>query len=311
MKQTINNFYQSSNQIETPSRRTFIKQTTALLALAIINQPFDTRAENSNQKIIAQQIIQNNPKINTQEEYDAYFYTVSTMSGLGIAIDVAIATIAMFRHLDSKQKQTLWTGGVGLSHILLPVLSGSLTAGIEQASEGSNHSDIVNRALSAGGFGLIIKFLYEEINGDDENKHTEKDILNAQNLSKYLAAIWAVSVDAAVSGPAKYKQASNQNWSLEKTLKSVTIGGLTVSLVAFSALQLANKLREKYTENSNVEEFLEKNDSTIMAIEAFILNYFGVDALLNGTFKTDTGFWGVSAASLFATGALYLPKITS
>jgi hypothetical protein len=311
VKQTINNFYQSSNQIETPSRRTFIKQTTALLALAIINQPFDTRAENSNQKIIAQQIIQNNPKINTQEEYDAYFYTVSTMSGLGIAIDVAIATIAMFRHLDSKQKQTLWTGGVGLSHILLPVLSGSLTAGIEQASEGSNHSDIVNRALSAGGFGLIIKFLYEEINGDDENKHTEKDILNAQNLSKYLAAIWAVSVDAAVSGPAKYKQASNQNWSLEKTLKSVTIGGLTVSLVAFSALQLANKLREKYTENSNVEEFLEKNDSTIMAIEAFILNYFGVDALLNGTFKTDTGFWGVSAASLFATGALYLPKITS
>lgn len=311
MKQKINNFYQSSNQITNPSRRTFIKQTTALLALAIINQPFDTRAENSNQKIIAQQIIQNNPQINTQEEYDAYFYTVSTMSGLGIAIDVAIATIAMFRHLDSKQKQTLWTGGVGLSHILLPILSGSLTAGIEQASKGSDHSNIVNRALSAGGFGLIIKFLYEEINGDNENENPEKDILNAQNLSKYLAAIWAVSVDAAVSGPAKYKQASNQNWSLEKTLKSVTIGGLTVSLVAFSALKLANKLREKYTENSNVEEFLEKNDSTIMAIEAFILNYFGVDALLNGTFKTDTGFWGVSAASLFATGALYLPKITS
>ena len=311
-----------SNETVNTSRRNFLKLTRTTVAITILTTLFpglvirakDIKEDENNQAI------QNSPlefeslegTDEYKEEYDAYFYTVSTMSGLGIAIDVAVATLAMYRQLDTVKKQTMWTAGVGLSHILLPVLSGTLTAGLEGASNQTNYADILNRSLSAGGFGLIMKFLYDEINGDEEDEdNTEESILNAKDISKYLAAIWAVSVDAAVSGPAKYKQASNQNWSVDKTMKSAAIGGLTVSLVAFSALQLANKLRDKFADNTNVEDFLEKHDETILGIEAFILNYFGVDALLNGTFKTDTGFWGVNAASLFATGALYLPKLAS
>jgi hypothetical protein len=314
---------QKTKQTEIPSkeinlsRRKFLGLVGVTLAWPMIPCLFET-SETHAQKINetseshAQKVheaIKSTPI--KKEEYDAYFYTVSIMSGLGIAIDVAVATLAMYRQLDTVKKQTMWTAGVGLSHILLPIISGTLTAGLEGASNKTNYADILNRSLSAGGFGLIMKFLYDEINGADaENEdNTEESILNAKDISKYLAAIWAVSVDAAVSGPAKYKQASNQNWSLDKTMKSAAIGGLTVSLVAFSALKLANKLRDKFSDNTNVEDFLEKHDETILAIEAFILNYFGVDALLNGTFKTDTGFWGVNAASLFATGALYLPKL--
>ena len=298
------------------TRRNILKLTQTSVAVMALTSifPFSIiRAENINAKELHQAIQTSPLEIESKEEYDAYFYTVSVMSGLGIAIDVAVATLAMYRQLDSVKKQTMWTAGVGLSHILLPVLSGTATAGLEGASNKTNYAELLNRGLSAGGFGLIMKFLYDEINEDedDEEENTEESILNAKDISKYLAAIWAVSVDAAVSGPAKYKQASNQNWSLDKTMKSAAIGGLTVSLVAFSALKLANKLREKFTDNTNVEDFLEKHDETILGIEAFILNYFGVDALLNGTFKTDTGFWGVNAASLFATGSLYLPKLTS
>ena len=311
-----------SNEKINESRRNFLKLTRNTVAVTALTSifPFSIiKAENINEEEI-HEAIQNSPlefenaegTEEYKEEYDAYFYTVSTMSGLGIAIDVAVATLAMYRQLDTVKKQTMWTAGVGLSHILLPVLSGTVTAGLEGASNQTNYADILNRSLSAGGFGLIMKFLYGEINGDEEDEeNTEESILNAKDISKYLAAIWAVSVDAAVSGPAKYKQASNQNWSVDKTMKSAAIGGLTVSLVAFSALQLANKLRDKFADNTNVEDFLEKHDETILGIEAFILNYFGVDALLNGTFKTDTGFWGVNAASLFATGALYLPKLAS
>jgi len=295
------------------SRRSLFKIALGCgaLAMATINPIEKIYAETPKEQKISDSILSSTLKVETQEEYDAYFWIVSVMSGLGIAIDVAMATLAMYRQLDNPQKQTMWTAGVGLSHILLPVLSGTVTAGLEKASDQTNYGDLLNRGLSAGGFGLIIKFLYDEINGpdDEDEENTEESILNAKDISKYLAAIWAVSVDAAVSGPAKYKQASNQDWSLDKTLRSAAIGGLTVSLVAFSALQLANKLREKYANNSNVEDFLEKHDETILGIEAFILNYFGADALLNGTFKTDTGFWGVNAASLFATGALYLPKL--
>ena len=305
-----NSFHEES--MSDLSRRSLLKIFGfGALAMATINPIEKIYAETPREQEISDSILSSPLPVETQEEYDAYFWTVSVMSGLGIAIDVAVATLAMYRQLDTPQKQTMWTAGVGLSHILLPVLSGTATAGLETASDHTNYGDILNRGLSAGGFGLIMKFLYDEINGpdDEDEENTEESILNAKDISKYLAAIWAVSVDAAVSGPAKYKQASNQDWSLHKTLKSAAIGGLTVSLVAFSALQLANKLREKYADNSNVEDFLEKHDETILGIEAFILNYFGVDALLNGTFKTDTGFWGVNAASLFATGALYLPKL--
>lgn len=310
------------NETINTSRRNFLKLTRTTVAVTILTTLFPgltIRAEDIKEEEI-HKAIQNSPlefeslegTDEYKEEYDAYFYTVSTMSGLGIAIDVAVATLAMYRQLDTVKKQTMWTTGVGLSHILLPVLSGTMTAGLEKASDQTNYGDLLNRGLSAGGFGLIMKFLYDEINGDKEDEdNTEESILNAKDISKYLAAIWAVSVDAAVSGPAKYKQASNQNWSVDKTMKSAAIGGLTVSLVAFSALQLANKLRDKFADNTNVEDFLEKHDETILGIEAFILNYFGVDALLNGTFKTDTGFWGVNAASLFATGALYLPKLAN
>jgi len=298
------------------SRRNILKYLSTGFGVTIATSIFPIsiiRAENINTAEVHQAIKTSPLEIKSKEEYDAYFYTVSVMSGLGIAIDVAVATLAMYRQLDTVKKQTMWTAGVGLSHIILPILSGTLTAGLEGASNKTNYSDILNRSLSAGGFGLIMKFLYDEINSneDDEEDNTEESILNAKDVSKYLAALWAVSVDAAVSGPAKYKQASNQSWSLEKTMKSAAIGGLTVSLVAFSALKLANKLRDKFADNTNVEDFLDKHDETILGIEAFILNYFGVDALLNGTFKTDTGFWGVNAASLFATGALYLPKLAS
>ncbi len=309
-----------SNEKINESRRKFLKLTRTTVAITILTTLFPSliiRAEDIKEDEINKAIQNSTLEFESlegtdeyNEEYDAYFYTVSTMSGLGIAIDVAVATLAMYRQLDTVKKQTMWTAGVGLSHILLPVLSGTLTAGLEGASNQTNYADILNRSLSAGGFGLIIKFLYDEINGDEEDEeNTEESILNAKDISKYLAAIWAVSVDAAVSGPAKYKQASNQNWSLDKTMKSAAIGGLTVSLVAFSALKLANKLRDNFADNTNVEDFLEKHDETILGIEAFILNYFGVDALLNGTFKTDIGFWRLNAASLFATGALYLPKL--
>lgn len=309
-----------SNEKINESRRKFLKLTRTTVAITILTTLFPSliiRAEDIKEDEINKAIQNSTLEFESlegtdeyNEEYDAYFYTVSTMSGLGIAIDVAVATLAMYRQLDTVKKQTMWTAGVGLSHILLPVLSGTLTAGLEGASNQTNYADILNRSLSAGGFGLIIKFLYDEINGDEEDEeNTEESILNAKDISKYLAAIWAVSVDAAVSGPAKYKQASNQNWSVDKTMKSAAIGGLTVSLVAFSALKLANKLRDNFADNTNVEDFLEKHDETILGIEAFILNYFGVDALLNGTFKTDIGFWRLNAASLFATGALYLPKL--
>ena len=311
-KQRLENNRFHEKSISDLSRRSVLKIFGfGALAMATINPIEKIYAETPREQEISDSILSSPLPVETQEEYDAYFWTVSVMSGLGIAIDVAVATLAMYRQLDTPQKQTMWTAGVGLSHILLPVLSGTVTAGLETASDKTNYGDLLNRGLSAGGFGLIIKFLYDEINGADEEgeENTEESILNAKDISKYLAAIWAVSVDAAVSGPAKYKQASNQDWSLDKTMKSAAIGGLTVSLVAFSALQLANKLRDKFADNTNVEDFLEKHDETILGIEAFILNYFGADALLNGTFKTDTGFWGVNAASLFATGALYLPKL--
>lgn len=243
------------------------------------------------------------------ETRDAYFYGVSVMMGLGIAIDVAVATLAMYRQLGSARAKSAWIFGVGASHILLPVLSGTATAGAEKGGEKIGYGEIAQRGLSAAGFAILAKFLYGEIKGREGEKEEDVDVIGSLDKSalKYLAAVWSVSVDAAISGPAKWEQARTAGWGKNNIMMSIVIGGLTVSLVAALALKGAEMLHKKYGSkgSDDVDNKLEKWNEPLLFVEALALNYFGVNALMNGTFKMDLSPTSVATLDTAFTAAMY------
>lgn len=242
------------------------------------------------------------------ETRDAYFYGVSVMMGLGIAVDVAVATLAMYRQLGSARAKSAWIFGVGASHILLPVLSGAATAGAEKGGEKIGYGEIAQRGLSAAGFAVLAKFLYGEIKGG-EGEEEDVDVIGSLDKSalKYLAAVWSVSVDAAISGPAKWEQARTAGWGRNNITTSIVIGGLTVSLVAALALKGAEMLHKKYGNegSDDVDNKLEKWDGPLLFVEALALNYFGVNALMNGTFKMDLNPASIAILDTAFTTAMY------
>ena len=246
----------------------------------------------------------------TPEVSQAHLISISILMGLGIAIDVAVATLAMYRKLGSTKSKAAWIGGVGLSHILLPVASGAATAGVEKGGGKLGIGDMTQRTLSAGSFAILAKFLYGEIRGEEEGEDEEDvDVLGAldQSVFKYLGAVWAVSVDAAISGPAKWEQARNEGWTQTQIAESVVIAGLTVSFVAAMALKGAEMLHSKYgTQGSEeVDNSMGRLEDPALFVECLALNYFGMQAITNGSFKLDLNFTQNAGLGAAFTAALF------
>lgn len=242
-----------------------------------------------------------------EETRGAYFYGISVMQGLGIAVDVAVATLAMYRKLGSSRSKHAWIFGVGATHILFPILSGTATAGTEIGAEKIGAGEIAQRTLSGAGFLILSKFLYGEMKGGQGDE--DIDVIGAldQSTLKYLAALWSVSVDALISGPVKWEQARTSHWNNNDIFTSIVIGGLTVSLVAAAALKGAEMLHSRYGNDgsADVDNRLKRWDQPLLGVEALALNYFGINAVVNGTFKADLNFGSIAALDTAFTAAMY------
>lgn len=242
----------------------------------------------------------------TPEEYNFYFFFISVLSGLGIAIDVFVATLAMYRKLNTPKKKALWAALVGGSHIALPVATGSMAWGSQKGFGQEDRTDLVSKGISVVGFAAITKFLWDELTDDDDDDENEGeedgDILNAKNWKALALAVWGVSADAAFSGPAKADQTMIEGWSIKKTLISAGIGGVTVAAVALAGIAIADYLRN--SSNENVESFLEENEDLAMNLETLVLNYFGTNGLLNGALGLNLSFLTTSIINAVTSGAL-------
>jgi len=238
------------------------------------------------------------------------FVWLSVSSGIGIAIDVAIATLAMWKDLDTREKKLIWTGGVGLSHIFLPIISGSLAYGADKTGEKLSSNPLI---ISQGISSLAAAAVYNHTTNIIKDEESEEEFdFNYKNIADLLLKIWAVSADAFATGPAKYKQTQTENWSPNKTLSSVCIGGLTVMSIALMCQKMSDNFREKVNQNRDLLNESDKiltgkfiNEENLTKLEVIILNYFGANALINGTFKMNAGFWTVNGINLISTFGLY------
>lgn len=246
----------------------------------------------------------------TDEEFSLYDYWLAFSSGIGIAIDVFVATVAMWRSLDTAQKKLIWVGGVGVSHIVLPIMSGAAAYGGDQLSKTTAASNMITKGIATVAAGAVYNHTIGVIK--DEEGEEEFDF-NFKNFGDLLLKIMAVSMDALATGPAKYEQMKLAGWSQKKSFNAIAIGGFTVMGVAMTALKLAEKLQAKFAETNDLEAVENDsilngriiNEENLTKFEVIILNYFGANSLINGTFASNAGFWTVNGANLLSTMGLY------
>jgi hypothetical protein len=167
----------------------------------------------------------------------AQYLLINGASGLGIAADAVIATIGRFRRFERVQDALTWAGAIGLTHTVFPMI------GLIGLWYAASSFPSLKAGIYGAGFLVMIWFITEvirEIAGlgaaEDEAVETERDFFYhflAQH-SRFWAAVWAVSIDALVTGPGK--TAATAHWTQAQVLASFPLVGFVVfGLVLLSA----------------------------------------------------------------------------
>lgn len=218
------------------------------------------------------------------------FWLPSIMMGLGIAIDVAVATLARFR--DPSLTFRSWTLPVAIAHIVLPAIGYYTWWGLGSAF------GYLTIPLGIAAFSMISIFIYEAFCDwiGSEPRVSLDSLLRpilariAPDSTGRAATILAVSLDALWSGPAKSAQAISGNWHWTLVIVSFFIAGGVVAIVAELSLLVAKWLgRISFREVATMARFLVLGKFS----EAAILFGFGVLSLWNAF-----GLW-IGLGSLF------------
>lgn len=157
--------------------------------------------------------------------------------GLGIAADAVIATIGRFRRFESIRDALTWAAAIGFTHTVFPMI------GLIGLWYAASSFPSFKAGIYGAGFLIMVWFISEllrEIAGleaeDDDEVEETKDFLYQflSKHSKFWAAVWAVSIDALVTGPGK--TAATAQWSQAQVLGSFPLVGFVVfGLVMLSA----------------------------------------------------------------------------
>lgn len=218
----------------------------------------------------------------------------SQLMGLGIAIDVTLATVAKFR--DKNLGFWNWTFPITCTHIGFPAIGYYGFWGLSEAYP------MASPILGLIGALLVVLFIYEvfcdwigvepvfgisaaigKIAGFEEND------------ARRMVAIMAVSWDALWSGPAKAAQAVEAGWTDFEVLVSFGIAGAFVAFAAQLALMMARRLNKrqfkdavKMARYSNFGKF----------VETSVIGGFGVMSFLMGFSISENIYLSIAIAAI-------------
>ena len=223
------------------------------------------------------------------------FLVPSILMGLGVAIDVFIATIVQFK--DTSLSWKSWTLPVTLTHIAFPAVGYFLFWNL------ATLLPFAQTVLGIIGFVLVALFMYEvicEAAGATPVFGISQTISSifkySQNDARLFIAILAVSWDALWSGPAKAAQATAGNWNEYQVVLSFAIAGLVVAIVAESALFFARYLRRRRFDNPYT---LAQCNILGTYFELSVIGGFGVLSLWQAFSDNATLYQSISIAALF------------
>ncbi|PSN17658.1 hypothetical protein C7271_16585 [filamentous cyanobacterium CCP5] len=165
------------------------------------------------------------------------YILINAAIGVGIAADAVIATIGRFRRFGRIQDALTWAAAIGLTHTVFPMI------GLIGLWYAASSFPSLKAGIYGAGFLVMVWFITEvirEVAGFDDDDgdaaNTEHDLLYRfiSNHSKFWAAVWAVSIDALVTGPGK--TAATAQWTQAQVLGSFPLVGVVVfGLVMLSA----------------------------------------------------------------------------
>lgn len=229
------------------------------------------------------------------------FLIPSILMGLGVGVDVFIATLAKYR--DKTLSWKTWTIPVVITHVSFPAIGYFMFWAL------SASLPVAQALLGLVGFILVTLFVYEVI---CESAGTEpifgisdwigKKFGFKEEDSRLYITVLAVSWDALWSGPAKAAQATAGGWSSSEVVFSFLIAGLVVAIVAELALFLAYFLRNRDFKNPvSVTRF------TIIGkyLELSVIGGFGVLSFWHG-FSSSANLYHSIAISGFIILAIFI-----
>lgn len=218
----------------------------------------------------------------------------SDLMGLGIAIDVMLATVAKFRDSDLSFKN--WTLPIMATHIGLPAIGYYGFWGLSQAFP------LLSPALGILGALFVLLFLYEVV-GDWVGYEPKFGISKwfgglfgfKEGDARRIVAIMAVSWDALWSGPAKAAQAVTGGWTDSEVGWSFLIAGLVVATAAQLSLNIAMRLRRQ---RFNDAVKMTRVSMAGMYAETSVIGGFGVLSFLQGMGISDDIYHSIGIAAV-------------
>jgi len=211
------------------------------------------------------------------------FIFASLLMGLGIGLDVAIATVARASQLKTAKIATLWILGVSLTHTLFPMFGYLLTYfSVQILPEITPFIGII-------AFLMIFMFLKGEFT---QLANPDSDYQSSQLLIT-LGLILAVSWDALWSGPAKSAQVIG--WPELMVWVSFLLVGLMVAGLAVSSLTFSDVIC-RFAENRKYMGFFGS------WLQYSVIGYFGLLALFNYTLQIHLGWWQIFLCSMVSIG---------
>lgn len=212
------------------------------------------------------------------------FLIACLVMGLGIGIDVAIATGLRSSVLQQQRSVTLWIVGVTATHTVFPMLGYLLTYFSIQALPAL--TPIVGLLAAA----LIARFLWLELLCGETS---ESD--SGSQLLVSVGIILAVSWDALWSGPAKSAQVVG--WSeLLVWLSFLLVGGVVMAFAVLAYRMGLLVCRARFAGSWMMP--------LLQWLQYSVIGYFGLLALVRHTLNID-----VSAAFVFVIAALLVAAL--
>lgn len=218
----------------------------------------------------------------------------SNLMGLGIAIDVMLATIAKFRDNDLSFRN--WTLPIMATHILFPAVGYYGFWGLSQAYP------TLSPVLGIIGALFVLLFIYE-VAGDwigykpifGISESIGKLVGFKEDDARRIVAIMAVSWDALWSGPAKAAQAITGGWTDSEVGWSFLIAGLVVAAAAQLSLSLALRMRRvKFSDASKMASYTMVG----MYAESSVIGGFGVLSFLQGMAISNNIYYSIGIAAI-------------
>jgi hypothetical protein len=222
------------------------------------------------------------------------FILASLLMGLGICLDVAIATAAKAKQLSTISLAYVWIVGVSVAHTIFP-LFGCLLSYFSIKMQTA-----IEPIIGLMAFTGIFYYLKSELTELAQPKKQCED----KQLMVTLGLILAVSWDALWSGPAKSAQVIG--WPEFWIWISFLLVGVFVSVLAIASLSFALHA-QRSIEESRMSRWLS------LWVQYSVIGYFGLLAILRYTLNIHTYWWQVlllSALLIAVAMSLSIVKAT-